>query len=175
MLGDFAEAHGGEHAYRSFVASLAKRHPEEAADRVLGRNVTGTRGLCFSRVRGADDLQPHTIGVGEAKDLLLKPLTGAFRGDARGQQTLLPERKRCARNAECGGRSFSHTQAAPRGVRPREERKDRAWRPGIVSKVEVIGSGIVEVDGAFYETEPQHFGVEVEVPLRVGSNRGDVM
>ena len=175
LLADLAEAHGGQHAYRPFVASLAKRHPEEAADRVLGRDVAGARSLCLPCIRVADDLQAHAIGVGKAEHLLLKPLAGAFRRNTRGQQALLPELERCERNAECGRRSFSYAQAAARGVRPGEESKDGSRRPGIVAKVEVIGSGIVKVDGALYETKPQHFGIEVQISLRVRSNRCDVM
>jgi hypothetical protein len=60
-------------------------------------------------------------------------------------------------------------------MRPGKEGKDRSRRPGVVAKVEVVGSGIVKVDGALYETKPQHFGVEVKISLRVRSNRCYVM
>src|SRR5271167_379686 len=157
LLGDFAESHGAEDGYRPFIASLAKRHPEEATDGVSRRNIAGARGLCLPCVRVADDLQAHAVRVGKAEDLLFKPLASAFRWNTRGQQAVLPELQRWERNAECGRGSFSYPQASARGMRPGEECKDRARRPGIISKVEVIGSRIVEVDGALYKTKPQNF------------------
>ena len=60
-------------------------------------------------------------------------------------------------------------------MRPGEEGKDRPRRTGIVAKVEVVGSRIVKVDGAFDETKSQHLGIEVEIPLRIRSNRCYVM
>ncbi len=70
----------------------------------------------------------------------------------------------------------SPTPRLPRvRMRPGEEGEDGSRRPGVVAKVEVVGPRIVKVDGAFDETKPQHFGVEVEIPLRVGSNRCYVM
>ena len=60
-------------------------------------------------------------------------------------------------------------------MRPGKESKNRSRRAGVVAKVEVIGSGIVEVDGSFYKTKPQHFGVEFQIPLWVRSNRSYVM
>ena len=79
------------------------------------------------------------------------------------------------RNTEGSGRGFSYAQAAACGMRPGKEGQDCPRRAGIVAKIEVIGSGIVKVDGAFDETKPQHLGVEVKIPLRVGSNRCYVM
>ena len=142
---------------------------------MLGRNVAGTRGLGFPRVLVADDLQPHAVWVGKAEHFFLKSLAGAFHRNSRGQQALLPELQRWARDTECSGGSFSYPQAAARGMRPGKEGKNGSRRPGIVSKVEVIGSRIVKVDGALYKTKPQHLGVEVEIALRVRSNRCDVM
>ena len=78
-------------------------------------------------------------------------------------------------NTEGGGRGFSYAQAAAGGMGPGEEGEDGSRRAGIIAKVEVVGSGIVKVDGAFDETKPQHLGVEVKIALRVGSNRCYVM
>ncbi len=83
--------------------------------------------------------------------------------------------KRGARNTECSGRGLSNAQAAAGGMRPGEEGQNGPRRAAVVAKVEVIRSGIVKVDGALDETKPQHFGVEVKIALRVGSNRCYVM
>src|SRR5687768_14602828 len=60
-------------------------------------------------------------------------------------------------------------------LRPGEERHDAARRPLGVAKVEVIGAGIVEVDGQLHEPEPEDLRIEVEIALRVAGNRRDVM
>ena len=122
-----------------------------------------------------DNLQPHAVWIGKAEHLLLEPLARAFRSNPGAQQTLFPELQRRAGNAECGGRSLAYPLAAARGMGPGEEGKDGPRGPGIVAKVEVVGPGIVKVDGALYEAEPQHFGIEIQIPLRVRSNRGDVV
>ena len=47
--------------------------------------------------------------------------------------------------------------------------------PSVIAEVEVVGAGVVEVDGALDEAEAEAFGVEVEVGLRVGGDGGDVV
>ena len=79
------------------------------------------------------------------------------------------------RNTEGGSRCFSHAQAAAGGMGPGKEREDSSGRAGIVTKVEVVGSGIIKIDGAFDETKSHHFRVEVKIALRVGSNGCYVM
>ena len=64
----------------------------------------------------------------------------------------------------------SPTPRLPRLAWGREKGQDGPRRAAVVAKVKVIRSGIVKVDGAFDETKPQHFGVEVKIALRVGSN-----
>src|SRR5687767_10921459 len=63
--------------------------------------------------------------------------------------------------------------AAP--LRPGEECHDAARRPLGVAKVEVIGAGIVEVDGQLHEPKAEDLRVEVEIALRVAGDRRDVM
>ena len=66
--------------------------------------------------------------------------------------------------------------AGPRWpVGPGEEGEERAGPAQLIPVVEVIGGGIVEVDGQFDQPKSQHTGVEVEISLRVSSDRGDVM
>src|SRR5688572_13949936 len=60
-------------------------------------------------------------------------------------------------------------------LRPGEERHDAARRSVGVAKVEVIGAGIVEVDGQLHEPEAEDLRVEIEIALRVAGDRRDVM
>ena len=58
---------------------------------------------------------------------------------------------------------------------PREERHDRAGVADLVSEVEVIGLGIVEVDGLLDEPQAEHARVEGEGSARIAGDGGDVM
>ena len=59
-------------------------------------------------------------------------------------------------------------------ARPLEERHEGAGAPGVVTEVEVVAVRIVEVDGLLHERETQ-LAVEVERPLRIGADTGDVV
>ena len=93
VLADLVEAHAPQHGNGLFIATLTERHAEEATDRMLGRNIAGTRSLCLSGVRVADNLQPHAIRIGKAEYFFLESLTGAFHRNTGAEQTLLPECK----------------------------------------------------------------------------------
>jgi len=60
-------------------------------------------------------------------------------------------------------------------VRPGEEGHDGAGGAGVVAEVEVVGAGVVEVDGALDQAETEDLGVEVQVALWVGGDGGDVV
>jgi hypothetical protein len=62
-----------------------------------------------------------------------------------------------------------------RSAGPQEERHDAARVADVIAEVEVVGLGIVEVDGTLDEAQAEHPDVEVEVALRVAGDRGDVM
>jgi hypothetical protein len=50
-----------------------------------------------------------------------------------------------------------------------------ARMPDFVTVVEVIGPGIVEIDGLLQEPEAEHIRVEVQVSARFSSHRCDVV
>jgi hypothetical protein len=58
---------------------------------------------------------------------------------------------------------------------PGEERDDRARGSGIIPEIEVVSSRIVEVYGLLDETQPQHIGIEIQVPLRVAGDSRHVV
>jgi len=65
--------------------------------------------------------------------------------------------------------------ASVRDAGPFEE-CDRGARPALlVAKVQVIGTGIVEVDRLLDETQPEHGRVEIDRPLRVERADCDVV
>src|SRR5690349_6697248 len=50
---------------------------------------------------------------------------------------------------------------------------DAAWRPDLVTVIEVVCLRIVEVDGALHEAEAEYPGVEVDVSLRIAGDGSD--
>src|SRR5262249_34990146 len=90
-------------------------------------------------------------------------------------QALRPELERRRRNLERDGRDLTRAEVPLRHPRPRKEREDRARRADPVAEVEVVGPGIVEVDGQLDEAKADDLRVEVERPLRIARDRGDVM
>src|SRR3954464_13906493 len=60
-------------------------------------------------------------------------------------------------------------------ARELEPREDRTWRARLVAEVEVVRLGLIEVDRLLDEPQPQHIGVELDVPLSVAGDHGDVV
>src|SRR5206468_1891543 len=66
-------------------------------------------------------------------------------------------------DAERGLPGLADTVPPRRGMLPREEAQERAGPGLLVPVVEVVGPGIVEVDGPLDEAEAERAGVEVDV------------
>src|SRR3981081_427820 len=86
-----------------------------------------------------------------------------------------PEADRSHRHAKCCGLCQPEAAMPRSGVLPGEKSEDGAGMSRLVAVVEVVGAGIVEVDGLLHEPQPQRARVEVEVPGRVARNSRHVM
>src|SRR5690606_19254963 len=64
---------------------------------------------------------------------------------------------------------------AAAGARPQKEGQDAPWGADLVTEIEVIRLRVVEIDRALDEPEAEEPGVEVEVPLRITRDGGDVV
>jgi hypothetical protein len=69
----------------------------------------------------------------------------------------------------------ARARAAASGPWELEPGQDRPGRAGLVAEVQVVGVGLVEVDGLLDEPQAQHARVEVDVRLRVSRDHGDVV
>ena len=96
-------------------------------------------------------------------------------GDALFNETVRPVAERASRHAERGLLGLADTAAACRCAVPREEGEDCTGMAGLVAIIEVIGAGIVEIDGLLDEAETERPGVKVEVSPGVTCNGGDMM
>src|SRR5262249_27223065 len=61
------------------------------------------------------------------------------------------------------------------GMIPDEKRQCRAGRADLVAVIEMPAARIVEIDGALDEPQPQHAGIERDMPPRISGNAGDVV
>jgi hypothetical protein len=91
-------------------------------------------------------------------DQSLNPESNGARPDREGRYSYLPA-----------------TLPASSSIRPGEKGKDTTRVSPLITEVEVIVRGIVEVYRALNEPEAENAGVEVEIPLRVTGDTSDVM
>jgi hypothetical protein len=70
---------------------------------------------------------------------------------------------------------FAHATTSGGGSLPRKESQDRSGAAGLIAIIEMIGGRIIEIDGPLDEAESEDLSVEIEIPLRIGSNRCNVM
>src|ERR1041385_5287615 len=86
-----------------------------------------------------------------------------------------PVADRACRNAERRLLRLADAEMPGRCVLPGKEREDRAGLALLVAVIEVIGAGIVEVDGLFHQPQAEHAGVEIEIAFGTPRDGGDVM
>src|SRR5262249_50548173 len=90
-------------------------------------------------------------------------------------QALRPVADRLGRDAERGLLGLADTIASGRDMLPREEGEDGAGLALLVAVIEVIGAGIVEVDGLLHQAQAERAGVEVDIARGVARYGRDVM
>jgi hypothetical protein len=90
-------------------------------------------------------------------------------------EPLDPESDRARKDGERGdGDLATALSTAPR-VRPREKGENAARTSCLVAEVEVVGSGIVEVDRSLYQSKAESSRIEIKIALGIAGDAGDVM
>src|SRR4051812_35583493 len=120
----------------------------------------------------SNQLDSHAIGIRESEYRFAHAPFGALDLNVRRRKSLLPVVNRGGRNAERGLTDLACSNRTPRSVRPGKEGHDGTGRSCVISEVEMVGPGIVEVDGFFDEAKSKDDRIEVEVTLRVTGNCG---
>ena len=77
------------------------------------------------------------------------------------------------RKAGCNHLSGS-AGAAPR-ARPCEKRDCCSGPAGSIAIIKMVSRWIVEIDGAFGETQPECLSIKINVALRIAGNGGDMV
>jgi hypothetical protein len=107
--------------------------------------------------------------------LVLVAGSGLLEIDLLPNQPLDPEPDGAREYCKRGNRDLAAALSPASRVGPGEKGQDTSGIPLLVAEVKVVRCGVVEVDGAFDEPQSENSGVEVEIPLGVTRNSGDVM
>jgi hypothetical protein len=90
-------------------------------------------------------------------------------------QPFYPETDGAGEYSEGGdGHLASALSSSPR-IGPGEESKNAPWIALLITEVEVIGGRVVEVYRTLDEAETEDAGVEIEIPLGIARDTGDVV
>ena len=152
-----------------------QRDAEKSANRVLRGHRREARSLYIARVGVSDDLDLHAVGIGKRQHLFFKPISRFLDENTRVGQPLAPIFEGARGDAKGSLRNFPGAGVSTGGVRPGKEGEDRAGRSSIVAEIKMVGARVVEINGALDEAEAQNIGVEIQIPLRIGSDGSDVV
>jgi hypothetical protein len=86
-----------------------------------------------------------------------------------------PKTDRAGKDREGSDGNLTAALSAAARIWPGEEREYASRITMLVAEIKMVSSRIVEIYGALYEPEPESAGVEVEIPLWVARDTGDVM
>src|ERR1051325_5253068 len=157
-----------------FVAIQGRGHAMKTVESVFCRHRTFRPRFNWQDRAGSDQFQHQPIWIGQSNHVFTKSRK-FFGGDMLLLETFQPITSRVRRNHK--RRRFNLAGAATPATRPWpwKKRHDRSRRPPVVAEIEMIRSGIVEVDCAFDETQSKESDVEIKVSLRIARNRGDMV
>ena len=110
--------------------------------------------------------QPGPVLILERDRCCAEAFDGRIVGDALLDQALGPVADRAFRDAEDRFLRLPDPEPARRGALPCEEGQDRARMASGIAVIEVIGAGIVEIDGFLDQAQAKRSIIEIEVPAR---------
>ena len=113
----------------------------------------GRSGRRLARAGSSHQLQDQPVGVLESHDVLTEALLPFHAPDAGDPQAIDPELRRPEGHAEGGEAREPRSTVARHRPLPRKERHDGPGCTDPITVVEVVGTRIVEVDGALHQAE----------------------
>src|SRR6185295_1039918 len=166
----------GEQLTGKLVGIEPESNGVDAADGVFG----GDAGARPTRLRVdrwmGDELTHESFVVLEGDDALVVIASGRLlEFDPLFDQSLDPEPDGAGENRKRSDRDLSAALPAAAGIGPGKEGENAARTSRLVAEIEVIGRGIVEVDGALDQPQPEDPGVEIEISLGIAGDAGYVV
>ena len=164
-----------EHGGGPFLHADRQGHTVKTAETFSRRHLRMGRGNARIGFGRCHEFERESVGVGEGQYFLAEPGEGGVGGHTLRLQSFAPESQRSRRHGPGDGTRQSRAGPSARQFIPQKEGQQRAGRRGVISVIEMIGAGIVEVDGLLHEAQAEHPRVEVDVALRIRRDGGDVM
>src|SRR5690606_30846852 len=132
-------------------------------------------GSCVNDAIHLDQLKNQAIRICKKKLLFSKTLANRSVHHALLFETLLPKRKAPNRNRISDLRCHPCSIVSLPRARPGKKCQDRTGRSDAVAKVKVVGLRIIKIHGLLHQAQTQYPGIKIMVPLRVASNRSDMV
>jgi len=126
-------------------------------------------------MRRRDEFQEQSIRICDSKNGVAKSCADFLAKDVMFFETRFPIIERRSWDCEAGCNDLPGAARATTGARPGKKGDDRSGPSGSIPEVKMVSRWIVEVDGALDETKPEHAGVKIQIRLRIGRDRGDMM
>src|SRR5262245_11706830 len=124
---------------------------------------------------GGDELEPEAVRVYET-DSLLSEARGHFKkSDLVMGQTITPKVEGSCGYSEGDDANFSAARSAPEGAGPGKEGQQAAGPADLVPEVEVVSARVIEIHSPLHQPQPEESGVEVQIPLGISRDRGDMV
>ena len=175
LTGEVHPEQVGQHAGARVELLLRQGDRVQAADGVVGRDVGDSVPARAAITFGGHQVDDHAVGIAEGEHLFVVSIGRLVDVDPQLLEPLVPPPQRRSRHAECRRRRHPGSLAPLGDTRPGEERQQARRTPLLVPVVEVIRVRRVEVDRLLDQSQAEGSRVEVDVGLRVGGDRGDVM
>ena len=152
-----------------------QRHAVESADRVLRRHIAIAPAGLVLDAGNSYQRETHTIGISEREHRFAGPLLQRLMGDALFDEPVSPVAERTGRHAEGRLLRLANAAASWRSAFPWEEGKDCSWAAGLVAVIEMIGTGVVEIDRLLDEAKAERAGIKAIVSQAVTGDGSDMM
>src|ERR1700738_1420334 len=124
----------------------------------------------------SDELAHEPVVVLESDDAFILITGSRLRElDLFSDQSFDPETDRAGEYRERGDGWLASALSSASPIRSGKERKNPTLIPPRITEVEVRGGRSVQVYGTLDEPEPQNTGVEIEIPLGIACDTGDVV
>lgn len=124
---------------------------------------------------GGDQFEQQSVRIDEANAFLIEAPKFFYGNHSLLFQSVVPIADRLRRDCETGRNYLaSAARAAPRAG-PWEKCDDCSRPSGPVAEIQMIRARIVEVDRAFHEPQAKDLGIKIEIALRIGRDRSDMM
>ncbi len=122
-----------------------------------------------------DQSEAIAIRACEAQALCAEDRFSLHATDTLSNQALLPETKRSFRDRELGFADFADTGPSGHYMGKGKVGHDRSGRAQLITVIEVVDTGLVEVDRLLHPAQAERVGEKPVVLLRVRRHRSDVM